>query len=158
MVVTEYGIADLRGKTDSEMIATLLNVADSRFQEPLLARAKQAGKIARDYRIPDIHRGNTRQAIEAALARYRKDGLFSEFPSGTDFTAEEIVLGKALKRLKERTSTLSGKTFAVAGALAHLSVPDRLKPYLERMALDKPKTFGEKLMRKLIAAELIKMT
>jgi hypothetical protein len=33
-----------------------------------------------------------------------------------------------------------------------------VKPYLERMALDKPKTFGEKLMRKLIAAELIKMT
>jgi acyl-CoA hydrolase len=158
MVITEYGIADLRGKTDSEVIATLLNVADSRFQEPLLARAKQAGKIARDYRIPDIHRGNTPQAIEAALARYRKDGLFSEFPFGTDFTAEEIVLGKALKRLKERTSTLSGKTFAVAGALAQLSVPDRLKPYLERMALDKPKTFGEKLMRKLIAAELIKIS
>jgi acyl-CoA hydrolase len=158
MVITEYGIADLRGKTDSEVIAALLNVADSRFQDPLLARAKQAGKIAREYRIPDIHRDNTPQAIEAALARYRKDGLFSEFPFGTDFTAEEIVLGKALKRLKERTSTLSGKTFAVAGALARLHIPDRVKPYLERMALDKPKTFGEKLMRDLVAAELMKMT
>jgi acyl-CoA hydrolase len=158
MVITEYGIADLRGKTDSEVIAALLNVADSRFQEPLLARAKQAGKIAREYRIPDIHRDNTPQAIEDALARYRKDRLFPEFPSGTDFTAEEIVLSKALKRLKERTSTLSGKTFALAGALARSYIPDRVKPYLERMALDKPKTFGEKLMRKLIAAELIKMT
>jgi hypothetical protein len=158
MVITEYGIADLRGKTDGEVIAALLNVADSRFQEPLLARAKQAGKIAREYRIPDIHRGNTPQAIEAVLARYRKEGLFSEFPSGTDFTAEEIVLGQALKRLKERTSTLSGKAFAVAGALARLYIPGRVKPYLERMALDKPKTFGENLMRKLIAPELMKMT
>jgi hypothetical protein len=158
MVITEYGIADLRGKTDGEVIAALLNVADSRFQEPLLARAAQAGKIARDYRIPDIHRRNTPQAIEAALARYRKDGLFSEFPSGTDFTAEEIVLAKALKRLKESTSSLSGRTFAVAGALARSSVPDRVKPYLERMALDKPRTFGEKLARNLIAAELMKVT
>jgi acyl-CoA hydrolase len=158
LVITEYGIADLRGKTDSEVIAALLNVADSRFQEPLLARAKQAGKIARGYRIPDAHRGNTPQALEAALARYRKDGLFPEFPFGTDFTAEEIVLGKALRQLKERTSTLSGKTFAVAGALFRSGVPDRVKPYLERMALDHPKTFGEKLMRNLIAAELIRMT
>jgi len=123
----------------------------------LLARAKQAGKIARDYRIPDIHRGNTPQAIEAALARFRKDGLFPEFPFGTDFTAEEIVLAKALRQLKERTSTLSGKGFAVAGALVHSDIPDRMKPYLERMALDRPKTFGEKLMRKLIAAELMRV-
>jgi acyl-CoA hydrolase len=158
IVITEYGIADLRGKTDSEVIAALLNVADSRFQEPLLARAKQAGKIARSYRIPDAHRGNTPQAIEAALAGYRKERLFPEFPFGTDFTAEEVVLAKALRQLKDRTSTLSGKTVAVAGALVRSGVPDRAKPYLERMALDQPKTFGEKLMRNLIAAELIEMT
>jgi len=29
---TEYGIADLRGRTDEEIIIALLNVADSRFQ------------------------------------------------------------------------------------------------------------------------------
>ena len=32
IVVTEYGIADLRGRTDREIVAALLNVADSRFQ------------------------------------------------------------------------------------------------------------------------------
>ena len=32
IVVTEYGIADLRGQTDSEVIARLLAVSDSRFQ------------------------------------------------------------------------------------------------------------------------------
>ena len=38
-MVTEYGVADLRGRTDEECIAALLNISDSRFQEPLLARA-----------------------------------------------------------------------------------------------------------------------
>ena len=33
IVVTEYGIADLRGRTDAEVIAALLNIADSRFQD-----------------------------------------------------------------------------------------------------------------------------
>src|SRR5262249_4993588 len=44
IVVTEYGIADLRGRTDEECIAALLDIADSRFQEELLAKAKVAGK------------------------------------------------------------------------------------------------------------------
>jgi acyl-CoA hydrolase len=42
LVVTEYGVADLRGRTDEEVIAALLNIADSRFQDGLLARARQA--------------------------------------------------------------------------------------------------------------------
>ena len=37
IVVTEYGIANLRSKSDKEIIAALLNTADSRFQAELLA-------------------------------------------------------------------------------------------------------------------------
>jgi acyl-CoA hydrolase len=44
IVVTEYGIANLRSKSDKDIIAALLNVADSRFQAELLAKAKAAGK------------------------------------------------------------------------------------------------------------------
>src|SRR5437763_16793619 len=40
LVVTEYGIADLRGRTDEEIIAALLNVADSRFPGAPLSRAR----------------------------------------------------------------------------------------------------------------------
>jgi acyl-CoA hydrolase len=58
IVITEYGIADLRGRTDEEIIASLLNVADSRFQQSLLKRAKAAGKICADYRIPEAFRNN----------------------------------------------------------------------------------------------------
>src|SRR5215472_14678444 len=40
IVVTEYGIADLRGKSDRDVIAAMLAVADSRFQDELLRRAR----------------------------------------------------------------------------------------------------------------------
>lgn len=43
IVVTEYGIADLRGRTDEEVIIALLEIADSRFQDGLVKEAKQAG-------------------------------------------------------------------------------------------------------------------
>ena len=69
IVVTEYGIADLRTRTDAEVIAALLNVADSRFQQELLAQAKAAGKIAADYAIPPAHRGQPAAASGARAGR-----------------------------------------------------------------------------------------
>jgi acyl-CoA hydrolase len=155
--ITEYGIADLRGKTDSECIAAMLNIADSRFQETLLAEARAAGKIARSYRIPEEHRNNRPKTLERALEPYRKKGLFSEFPFGTDLTAEEIVLGKALKHLGERTSTPLGKALTFVSSLARPSLSERTRPYLERLELDRPATLREKLMRNLVAAELARL-
>ncbi|MBF0204731.1 MAG: hypothetical protein HQK67_10560, partial [Desulfamplus sp.] len=40
VVVTEYGIADVRGRTDSEVMKRLICIADSRFQQELLDTAK----------------------------------------------------------------------------------------------------------------------
>jgi acyl-CoA hydrolase len=45
IVVTEYGIADLRGKSDRDVIVAMLAITDARFQEGLLRQAKDAGKI-----------------------------------------------------------------------------------------------------------------
>ena len=42
VVVTEYGVADLRGKTDRDVIAAMLAVTDSRFQNELLRQAQDA--------------------------------------------------------------------------------------------------------------------
>ena len=55
IAVTEYGIADLRGRTDAECVAAMLNIADSRFQDALLAEAKRANKIDAGYRVPEQH-------------------------------------------------------------------------------------------------------
>lgn len=160
IVITEYGIADLRGKTDAEIIGALLAIADSRFQEELKRRAQAAGKLPRDYRIAERHRSNTPDALERALAAHRRAGLFSEFPFGTDFTAEEIVLAKALRRLRDRTGTAGAKARAIAGAVAaapfHRGESPSLRRHLERMALDKPRNSQEWLLRRLLAEELRK--
>ena len=91
LVVTEYGIADLRGRTDEEVVAAMLSVADSRFQEGLLEEAKRAGKIGKDYRIPDRFRENLPERLEKTLAPYRERGLFDELPYGTDLTDVELA-------------------------------------------------------------------
>jgi acyl-CoA hydrolase len=58
IVVTEYGVADLRSKSDAEVIAAMLAVADSRFHGRLARQAKDAGKLARGFEIPGAHRKN----------------------------------------------------------------------------------------------------
>jgi acyl-CoA hydrolase len=154
VVVTEYGVADLRGRTDQDVIAALLNIADSRFQETLKCAAQAAGKLSGDYRIPEAHANNTPRALEERFAIARARGLFSEFPFGTDFTGEEIVLAKALKSLKDRTAQGWPKLQAVAGAALSRGTPANLRPFLERMSLWKPRTRQEWLWQRLLVREL----
>jgi acyl-CoA hydrolase len=154
IVVTEYGVADLRGRTDQDVIAALLSVADSRFQVELLSQAKHAGKLAADYTIPDRHRNNTPQAVELRFRLPRARGLFSEFPFGTDLTQEEILLGKALKRLQAKTRTPWSKTRAALRALVSQDTPANIRPHLARMALEQPQTRTEWLWQRLIVREL----
>jgi len=154
VVVTEYGIAAIRGREDREVIAALINIADSRFQEELLRQAQAAGKLSRDHRIPDACRNNTPAALEQRLAPHRRAGLFSEYPFGTDFTGEEIVLAKALRRLAQRTATRSGKAGAAAAALLSGGIPAALRPYLARLQLDRPRNVQEFLWQRLVALEL----
>ena len=52
VIVTEYGVADLRGKSDADIIAAMLAVADSRFQAELARQAKDAGKLPKNFEIP----------------------------------------------------------------------------------------------------------
>jgi len=154
VVITEYGIAAIRGREDQEVIASLINIADSRFQDDLLREAQAAGKLPRGYRIPDIHRDNTPESVEKMLAVQRSAGLFSDYPFGTDFTSEEIVLAKALGRLRERTATLKGKAGAIAAALVRGGAPAALRPFLARLQLDRPGNAQELLWQRLVAAEL----
>ena len=104
VVVTEYGIADLRGASDRDVAAALINIADSRFQDGLMREAIAAGKLPRGHRVPDAHRFNTPRALEDQFRVPRARGLFTEFPFGTDLTREEVVLAQALTRLKARTA------------------------------------------------------
>jgi len=100
IVVTEYGIADLCSKTDSEIIEELLKISDSRFQQELMQKAKKAGKLRADYRIPEEFKNNFPHEIEEKLKTFKQQGFFQRFPFGTDFTDEAQIVGRALNVLK----------------------------------------------------------
>lgn len=152
ILITEYGIADLRGKTDSEVVAALIEIADSRFQDALVRKAKQAGKLRKDYSIPEQFRNNFPETIQTHMARLRSEGLFPPLPFGTDFTDEELVLGRALKALqKKATSKRKILQLILRAAAGSNEVP---KSYLRRMGLETPKTLEEKLYARLLRAEL----
>jgi acyl-CoA hydrolase len=152
IVVTEYGIADMRGRTDEEVIAALIEVADSGFQDELIREAIRAGKLRRNYRIPDLARNNRREHLHEMLAPYRKQGLFQPFPFGTDLTEEEITLRKALLALKNQQKKFHLPGLTVLRKTA--SIPEAALPYLERMELRRPKSIKEKLMQRAVVYAL----
>jgi acyl-CoA hydrolase len=154
IVVTEYGIADLRGRTDEEIIMALLNIADSRFQEELLARARAAGKIRGDYRIPEAYRDNRPQRLERAFAADRTRGFFSEYPFGTDLTAEEIALLRALRSLEARTGSAWGRLRTAVAAVLTRGSARRHAAALRRMGLEHPRSPGEWLEQRLVVMAL----
>ncbi len=156
IVITEYGCADLAGRTDSEVIAALLNIADSRFQGALLREAQRHGKIAADYCIPDAYRDNTPRRLAAGFARSRSLGLFSEFPFGTDFSQEEIVLMRALKDLASRMSRPGRAALTVLRAALRLRDAGQA-PYLERMGLAKSRGPTQWLQRQLLRDALARV-
>jgi acyl-CoA hydrolase len=154
LVVSEYGIAELRGKTDKEVIGALLNITDSRFQGELLSQAKKSGKLPRNYEIPETFRHNYPEHIDDKLAVHRTQNLFPRFPFGTDLTAEEAVLAGALKRLQEKSYSWGGRLKATVGALLARPGDDEIQPYLARLMLHNPTSMKERVLRRLVAGEL----
>jgi len=153
IVVTEYGIADLRGKTDREIVAALINVMDARFQESFVADARRAGKLPADYRIPEAARANRPEFLATRFAAWRQRGLFAELPFGSDFTEEELVLSRALKWLERSTQSWSGRLALLREALKTQPEP-RWQPLLERMSLSRPSSVTERLQSRLLIAAL----
>jgi acyl-CoA hydrolase len=154
IVVTEYGIAELRGRSDEEVIAALLEIADSRFQDKLLNEAKGARKIRQSYSIPDYARNNRPERLEKILAPYRERRLFPQFPFGTDLTEEENTLRKALLILKQMSEEHKLRVPKLADLRKTLLIPDRAHSYLARMELNRPKTVKERLMQRALVYAL----
>ena len=153
IVVTEYGVADLRGKSDAEVIAAMLQVADSRFQGELARRAKDAGKLPADFEIPRAYRENYPERIAEALGPARQAGLLPSFPFGSDFTDVEQRLIPALQFLQE-----AQRSPVRLPAMIWQGWRQRLRPAeaecLTRLGLDKPSTWRERIYRALVIAAL----
>jgi acyl-CoA hydrolase len=154
--VTEYGIADLRGKSDRDCICAMLKIADSRFQPRLMDEAKGAGKLERDYRIPARYIKNTPQRLNGNLAQARAKGLFPVFPFGTDLTDTEITLGRALRWLKSQAETKRGLAALGLAALWPGTAPTNWLEPLERLNLHDPRSLKEKALARLVTAALEK--
>jgi hypothetical protein len=153
VVVTEYGVADLRGKSDAEVIAAMLQVADSRFQDGLMRVARDAGKLPKSYQIPAAHRENYPDRIADALKPAREAGLLPSFPFGSDFTDVEQRLIPALQTLQDSQRSpqrLLGLLWQ--GITRHPDAADR--ECLARLGLDRPATISERAWRALVSAAL----
>src|ERR1700744_2156678 len=153
VIVTEYGVADLRGKSDAETIAAMLAVTDSRFQDGLMRQAKDAGKLEKNFEIPRAHRDNRPERIAAALKPAREAGLLPTFPFGSDFTDVEQRLIPALQILQDAQRTPR----RLAGLLwqGFVSSPDAGdRECLARLGLDKTATWQERVYRALVSAAL----
>jgi acyl-CoA hydrolase len=148
--VTEYGVADLRGKSDRDCIAAMVAICDSRFQDELVREAKEAGKLEKGYIVPDRARGNTPNRIAEALKPLKDAGECATFPLGSSFTEEERRLLPALALLKEKTASRPGMATAVLGALASGRPRAEDAALLARMGLDKPEGARQKLYRRLL--------
>ena len=151
--VTEYGVADVRGKSDAETIAAMLAVTDSRFQDELAGIAKDAGKLPKDHEIPRSHRENFPERIAQALKPARDAGLLPSFPFGSDFDDVEQRLIPALQLLREAQRT----PLLLPGLLwqGMRQPPDASnRECLARLGLDRPTTFAERAYRALVNAAL----
>ena len=154
VIVTEYGVADLRGKSDAEIIKRLINIADSRFQNELLSFAKAHGKVPQDYSIPQAARNNTPQRIQQALAPCQQKGLLPSYPFGTDLTEQELALGASLRHIKSLSDEPRHFLTTAVKALLHKGDPQAAKPFLERIHLEHPETTKDFLIQQLLLLEL----
>ncbi len=152
--ISEYGIADLRGKSDSECVEAMLSICDARFIDVLAAQAKSHGKLAADFCIPDAWRRHRPEFLHEALAPLRRKGLLPDFPFGSDFTEVEQHLLPALNWLQARAPSVRGKLAILHASLRPGARVDGEHEALQRMGLAKPATVKERLWHRLLLAAL----
>ena len=154
IVVTEYGVADLRGQTDAEVIKRLLAVADARFQSELMEHAKSTGKLERDYTLPTRWANNTPAALAAALDDARSEGYLPDYPFGTELTEREQTLAASLRRIKALSDEPTKFVGSIFRALLHQADAGEAEPFLQRIQLEHPETTREFLIQQLLLLDL----
>ncbi|MPT20562.1 MAG: acetyl-CoA hydrolase/transferase family protein [Pseudomonas sp.] len=150
IVVTEYGIADLRGKTDAQVIEALLKISDSRFQNGLIEQAQQAGKLPTDFRLDERFGNNLPERLQAL--RTEHSSLFAEYPLGSDFSKVEQDLLRALSWLKSKLRLT--EVLELGKATLDAPEPAAYTEHLRRMSLEAPDGMREALCQRLLLAGL----
>ncbi|WP_428310871.1 acetyl-CoA hydrolase/transferase C-terminal domain-containing protein [Hydrocarboniphaga sp.] len=152
IVITEYGIADLRAKTDADVAKAMINVADSRFQAQLLAQAQKAGKIEAGYAIPDRYRGNTPERLVRVFDP--RAAVFPAFPFGHEFTEQELRIAKGLKAVAARVAKTPKWKLLLIAAKPVVKVDAAVGEDLQRVGLLAPDGIENRVARALLIGEL----
>ncbi|KRG64672.1 acetyl-CoA hydrolase [Stenotrophomonas humi] len=151
--INEYGVADLRHRTDEECVVAMTGIADAAFQHALLEQAKASRKLDLSFTAPEAWQRNRPDVLRAALAPFRSDGSLPDYPLGSDFTPLEQDLLRALTWLKANTRTYRDKLRAAASAIRQ-PAGENDAMYLQRMGLESPKHLSEWLEAKLLRLAL----
>ena len=153
IVVTEYGVADLRGATDEAIAIALIEIADAEFQDALREAAVKAGKLCASYTIPERARRNIPAWLAGVFDACGGAGSWPRYPYGSDFTPVEDTLITALKRFAGRSKPqLAGAL--VKGLATHARDRRAAVDYLERMELARPSGAKERLLARVVTAAL----
>ncbi|MBQ0930649.1 acetyl-CoA hydrolase/transferase C-terminal domain-containing protein [Ideonella alba] len=152
IVITEYGVADLRGQSDGDVVKRLICIADSRFQDELIRAAQSHGKLEAGWQVPEAHRHNLPATLDSRLHPWSEAGALPDFPFGTDLTADELHIVRALKRLKKATEhPVDLVRLALKALWENREAPPA---YLQRLGLDEATDFKQLFIRKLFAGNL----
>ncbi len=152
VVISEYGVADLRGQSDEVCIQRMIGIADARFQEELRRTAVEHGKLSPDWRIPAACRSNTPERLRARIER--NAAHLPEYPFGHDFTPEEWRLVRALKWLQAHNAGLFSRIALVFKATVQARVAAAPEALLECMGLNRVSGLSQRVQRRLLCLAL----
>ena len=146
LVVNEYGIANVRGAMDKDVVAAMLSITDHKFQNGLLETAKANGKIAQDFVLEGDWANNSQDNLHKTLQPFRQEGLLPDYPFGTDFNELEqnlIVLLQKLKAASESKTAL----FKLVLQGFRVNVNESDLAVLQRLDLQAPSLLKDKITR-----------
>ena len=146
IVVNEYGIADIRGAADKDVVTAMLSITDAQFQKGLLKTAKANGKIDRNFKLESSWSINSVDGLQKKLTKFKQEGLLPDYPFGTDFNDLEQRLIPVLQNLKiANNSKLRLVKLIIKGR--KVDVNDVYKEALTRLGFHRPTSFKDKLTR-----------
>jgi acyl-CoA hydrolase len=148
VIITEYGVADIKGQSDRDTIAAMICIADGRFQGRLKADAQRAGKLETSFALPTHAKANRLERLEEALGPARRSGLLPAFPLGSDLTDVEESLTSPLLALKRAPYPELLRVFLAGSSRAPTTAPETAA--LERMGLAAPANLKERALRALV--------
>ena len=154
IIITEYGVADLRGQTDEECVCRMLAITDSRFIDGLVEEAISAKKLPCNFVVPNEWRLNTPERIGECLSHHTSN--LPDYPFGSELTYLEQEIAPALERLKTKTGgNFSAAIFALISFLhRNHEAESNFAPHLERLGLERADSWRQKILRSLVLYSL----